>query len=956
MPTSEQHNSETIFFIFSQECSSAFADQISTSLSQDQKILSPSNDQASASPADETASLPSADQRSLSPSDNERTPCQYDQTFTSSFTDEKALSPSVDQISYCPSDDQISASSSMDEISSSPSDDQRFLSPSGDGITPCQYDQTFTSSFTDQKALSPSVHQTSSCPSDGHISASSSVDETSSSPSADQRFLSPLGDQIIPWQYDQTSTPLSADQKSPSPSVELTFPSPSADQKIRSPAADQNSPSLSFDQTSSSRNADQMSTVSYANQTCTDQRFSSFSADQTSFSLSGNRTSRFATTNQTSLWPSSLQRFPSSCTDQTYPAKQKDSLSPSNDQTNFFSLFPDQECLSWTFPDWESSSFADQEGSTSLFGSLFNPFSDTIFDSRPNVETNCVFRPAMETIDEFPQPNVSSPPCTMPSWSSECHTRSSVPTNADTTFPMLNGSPRHSSIRQATTSLGVTVSAAMRPLMSCEIRPPTHPSLMGIQTTTPEPGSNVNIDDNRFRTSAGYFEFMPSNISASRTYGKITSVPGSDSRFPTPIGRHIPASNFTASETYGNTSCIPGSIPVTALMTSCDVRPPGTPSLMCVDTTPRGPSSNVNFDSRFPTPTVYSTPSSTSITYGNTFCEPTSVFTSPLTSCDVRSPVIPSLMSIQTTPPMPSSNVNFDSRFSRPIGHSTPRSASRTYGNTYCEPKSIPTSPMTSCNVRSPVIPSLMGIQTTPPMPSSNVTFDNMFATTTGYSMPSGASKTYENTFCEPKSVPTSPMTSCDVKSPVIPSLMSTQTTPPMPSSNVNFDSPLPTPTGYSTPSSASRTYGNTFCEPKSVSTSPLTSCDVKSPVIPSLMSIQTTPPVHSFPFIFDTWFPKPTRHSTPSRASRTYGNTCCASGSVSTRPLMSRDVRPPVTPSLMSIQNSPPVPCNNFRPLRNNLNRGVVSDPIATTIPSLMSNETRPPWEPRVPHTPGLG
>ena len=782
----------------------------------------------------------------------------------------------------------------MEEISSSPSDDQRFLSPSGDEITPCQYNQTFTSSFTDQKALSPSVDQTSSCPSDDQKSASSSVDETSPSPSADQRFLSPSGDEITPCQYDQTSTSSasSIDQKSPSLCVQLTFPSPSADQKIRSPAADQNFPSLSFDQTTSSPNADQMSTVSYANQTCADQRFPSFSTEQTSFSLSGNRTSGFATTNQSSLWPSSLQRFPSSCADQTYPAKQKDSLSPSNDQTNFFSLFPDQECLSWTFPDRESSSFADQEGSTSPFGSLFNPFSGTIFDSRPNVETNCVFRPAMETIDEFSQPTVSSPPCTMPSGFSECHTRSSVPINADTTFPMLNGSPRHSTIRQATTSLGVTVSAAMRPLMSCEMRPPTHPSLMGIQTTTPEPGSNVNTADNRFRASPGYFEFMPSNISASRTYGKITSVPGSDSRFPTPIGRHIPASNFTASETYGNTSCVPGCIPVTALMTSCDVMPPGTPSLMCVDTAPRGPSSNVNFGSLFPTPTGYSTPGSASITYRNTFCEPKSVFTSPLTSCDVRSPVIPSLMSIQTTPPMPSSNVNFDSRFPRPIGHSTPSSASRTYGNTYCEPKSVPTSSMTSCDVKSPVIPSLMSIQTTLSMPSSNV----------------------------------------------------------------NFDSRLPTPTGYSTPSSASRTYGNTFCEPKSVSTSPMTSCDVKSPVIPSLMSIQTTPPVHSFPFIFDTWFPKPTRHSTPSRASRTYGNTCCASGSVSTRPLMSRDVRPPVTSSLMSIQTSPPVFCNNVRPLRNNRNRGVVSDPIATTIPSLTNNETRPPWEPRVPQPPGLG
>ena len=191
----------------------------------------------------------------------------------------------------------------------------------------------------------------------------------------------------------------------------------------------------------------------------------------------------------------------------------------------------------------------------------------------------------------------------------------------------------------------------------------------------------------------------------------------------------------------------------------------------------------------------------------------------------------------------------------------------------------------------------------------------------------------------------------CDVQPPAIPSLMSIQTTPPVPNSSARFGSNFPTQTDYSMPSSASRTRRKKSCVRGSSPTTPLMSCDVKPAAIPSLMSIQVTPPYPSSNADFvNSSFYTPTAYSVPSNinASNTCENTFSVPGSVPTRPLMSSDIRPPVIPSLMSIQTSPPVPSNDIRFLRNNSNRRSVPDNITTTIPSLMSIQTRPPWESR--------
>ena len=907
--------------LFSQECSSAIAEQTSTSSSADQ-TLSPSVDQTSASSSvGQTSASSSADETSTSPSTDQKSPLPFvEQTFPSPSADQTPLSHAADQRSPSPSFDQTSPSSSADQTSASSSATQTYPPPCANQRFPSSSsDQTFLSSATDQRFTSPFFAQTSSSSYADQTSTLSSANQTYPLSCANQRFPSSLADQkSLSLSAEQRSPSLSADQRSTSSSASQTCFSLFANQTCFSLFADQTSLSLSTEQRSPSLSAEQRSTSSSACQT-----FFSLFADQTSLSPSGDQTSRFSTSNQTPNSSFADQRFPSSCADQKRSAEQKKSLSPFIAQTYNFSLFPDQECSSSTFLGQESSilPFGGQSNSSSAVYCQ-TKLRGSIFDSRLNVETSCVSRPTMETMDEAPRSHVSSPPCTMPSGPSECHTRPIEPTIDDTMFPMFNESPRPSTVRQSITSLYGPVSAAIRPLMSCDVRPPALSSDVSIQTTPPGPSSNVDFD----------------------------------TMFPAPTGCYIPASIFSTSGTYGNVSCIPGCVPTGPLM-SCDVRPPAIPTLTNIPTTPPVPSSDVNFDIRFPTPTGYFMPSSASKTYGNTFSVPGSVTVGPLMSCDVRPTAIPSLMSIQTTPPVSSSNFTFDTKVPTPTGYSLSSSASKTYGNTFGIPGSVPTRPRMSCDVRPAAIPSLMSIHTTPPIPSSNVTFDTKFPTPTGYSMPSSASKTYGNTCCVPGSVPARPRMSCDVRPSAIPSLMSIQTTPPVPSSNVSFGSRYPTPTGYSMPSSASKTYGNTCCVPQSVPPRPLMSCDVRPPAIPSLMSIQTTPPVPSSNSDFvNNSFYTPTAYSIPSNiiASRTYENTFSVPGSVPGRPLMSSDVRPAVIPSLMSIQTSPPVPSNDIRFLRNTGNRRRVADSIATSIPSLMSIETRPPWEPRLRQPPG--
>ena len=79
--------------------------------------------------------------------------------------------------------------------------------------------------------------------------------------------------------------------------------------------------------------------------------------------------------------------------------------------------------------------------------------------------------------------------------------------------------------------------------------------------------------------------------------------------------------------------------------------------------------------------------------------------------------------------------------------------------------------------------------------------------------------------------------------------------------------------------------------------------------------------------------------------APRMTGSASCAPKSVH-----SGDNGPPAIPSLMDIKVTPPVPSNPNGQLKSNENKTVL-DPTSTAIPSLMSLETRPPWETRLTH-----
>ena len=76
--------------------------------------------------------------------------------------------------------------------------------------------------------------------------------------------------------------------------------------------------------------------------------------------------------------------------------------------------------------------------------------------------------------------------------------------------------------------------------------------------------------------------------------------------------------------------------------------------------------------------------------------------------------------------------------------------------------------------------------------------------------------------------------------------------------------------------------------------------------------------------------------------APRMEGTASCALKGVHNKQPITEDIGPPAIASLMDIKVTPPVPSNP--------NRRVL-DPTSTAIPSLMSLETRPPWETRLTH-----
>ena len=155
----------------------------------------------------------------------------------------------------------------------------------------------------------------------------------------------------------------------------------------------------------------------------------------------------------------------------------------------------------------------------------------------------------------------------------------------------------------------------------------------------------------------------------------------------------------------------------------------------------------------------------------------------------------------------------------------------------------------------------------------------------------------------------------------------------------------------------ASSPSGSNACQtisslPTSVSGSavvrPLMSIAATPPAIPSLMSIQITPPPWWNDYAFGPRFPTPHRYPMPRNngASRPHRHTSSTHGGAPVRqltPLMDIQSAPPTPiPALMSNQTSPP-PDNGIRPLADNGNgRGV---PAPSEIPPLMSIQTRPPW-----------
>ena len=82
--------------------------------------------------------------------------------------------------------------------------------------------------------------------------------------------------------------------------------------------------------------------------------------------------------------------------------------------------------------------------------------------------------------------------------------------------------------------------------------------------------------------------------------------------------------------------------------------------------------------------------------------------------------------------------------------------------------------------------------------------------------------------------------------------------------------------------------------------------------------------------------------------APRMEGTASCAPKGVHTKQPITEDIGPPAIGSLMDIKVTPPVPSNPNRELKSNDNKRVL-DPTSTAIPSLMSLETRPPWETRL-------
>lgn len=247
--------------------------------------------------------------------------------------------------------------------------------------------------------------------------------------------------------------------------VDKKFISPSTDQSCHLPSPEKSSILLFSEKTSPS--------------------IPSSSADQTSLSASDFKTSHFQSDNETSSLQSVDQSSACRAADTNSTADQTNSsstlpLDPRTD-SNVETMDDAQSCIlgpSSTIPSGPSQCHGQSLRSVS--GSCINENSSSSFSQ-----------------DEM-SPSNPGPSCPMPSASYACETISSVPTEC------------------------VSESAAIKPLMSIEVKRPAIPSLMSIKTSPPP----FWCDDYAFGPKYRHRYPMPRHNGASRRHRNKSSTRG----------------------------------------------------------------------------------------------------------------------------------------------------------------------------------------------------------------------------------------------------------------------------------------------------------------------------------------------------------------------------------------------------------------------------------------------
>ena len=237
--------------------------------------------------------------------------------------------------------------------------------------------------------------------------------------------------------------------------VDQTFISPSIDKSSHLPSPEKSSILLFSEKTSPS--------------------IPSSSADQTSLSASDYKASHFLSGNETSSLQSVDQSSACRAADTNSTADQTNSSLDPRTDSNVETMDDAQSCIlgpSSTIPSGPSECHGQSLQSVS--GSCINENSSSSFSQ-----------------DEI-SPSNPGPSCPMPSASYACETTSSVPTEC------------------------VSESAAIKPLMSIEVKPPAIPSLMSIKTSPPP----FWCDDYAFGSRYRHRYPMPRHNGASRRHRK----------------------------------------------------------------------------------------------------------------------------------------------------------------------------------------------------------------------------------------------------------------------------------------------------------------------------------------------------------------------------------------------------------------------------------------------------